>query len=499
MGVDAMLRDKTALELGRMVKAREVGVAELTRAALSASREAQEALNPFVTICEQEALKRADAVQARVDAGEDMSPVAGVPMAAKDLISTKGIRTTCASSMLDNYIPMYDAAVIEKLEASGAVMIGKLNMDEFAMGSTNETSAYGAVRNPWDTRRCPGGSSGGSAAAVAAGAASYTLGSDTGGSIRQPSAFCGVTGLKPTYGAVSRWGLIAYGSSLDQIGPIARDARDCAAVLAALSGEADARDGTSISFAFDPIPEEPSVKGLRIALPDEAFGQGLDEAVRERVLEGAKALESLGASVEWIPFPMAEYAVAAYYVIASAEAASNLSRFDGIRYGPGIADTGLSLDEAILRARSEGFGREVKRRLMLGNFVLSAGYYDAYYNKALQAKALLAQAYRRVFDKYDIIITPTAPSVAVPLGASLDDPLAMYMGDVYTVPVNLAGLPALSLPCGFTDGLPVGMQMIGEPLSDGRLLAAGAAYQLATSHHTRKPDWKAPAKGDVLR
>jgi aspartyl-tRNA(Asn)/glutamyl-tRNA(Gln) amidotransferase subunit A len=486
--------DLSALEIGAAIKSREIGVAELTRAALRQA--ADTPTNAFITICEEEALARAELVQSRVDGGEATSPLAGVPAAIKDNISTKGIRTTCASRILDNYIPMYDATAVERLYAADAVIIGKLNMDEFAMGSTNETSAFGAVRNPWDGDRCPGGSSGGAAAAVAARIIPYALGSDTGGSIRQPAAFCGVTGLKPTYGAVSRWGLIAYGSSLDQIGPLARDARDCAAILAALSGEADARDGTSVRYVPEPPPQcagqsqaldDPSLKGLRVALPREAFERGLSGDVRDATLAAAKTLETLGAVVEWIPFPMFEYAVAAYYIIASAEAASNLSRYDGIRYGRGVADVGLSLEEAILRARGEGFGREVKRRLMLGNFVLSAGYYDAYYNKALQAKALLCDAFREAFGRFDMMLTPTAPSAALRLGENLDDPLAMYMGDVYTVPVNIAGLPALSLPCGFSNGLPIGAQFIGAQFADAALLRAGAAYQSATDHHKRKP------------
>ncbi|GHU67126.1 glutamyl-tRNA(Gln) amidotransferase subunit A [Clostridia bacterium] len=489
------LLSHSALELGRLVQSRQVGVEELTRAALDAAMTSNGEINAFITFNKDEALSQARAIQSRIDSGEIMPKLAGVPVAVKDNINTRGLLTTCASRILDGYTPMYDATVVERLRDAGAVMIGKLNMDEFAMGSTTETSAYGPARNPWDTSRCPGGSSGGAAAAVAAGVVSFTLGSDTGGSIRQPSAFCGVTGHKPTYGAVSRWGLIAYGSSLDQIGPIAKSARECAAAMAVLCGE-DKRDGTSMPFTFDDSTvqsaDEDALKGLRVGVPDEAFESGLDSSVRARVLGAADLLSNMGASVERFSFPMFRYAVPAYYIIASAEAASNLSRYDGIRYGRGVIEPGLSLDEAIVRARSEGFGREVKRRLMLGNFALSAGYYDAYYNKALQAKALLCGAFDKAFERFDLILTPTAPTTAMRLGESLDDPLTMYLGDVYTVPVNLAGLPAVSLPCGFSEsgeskGMPVGMQFTGKAFSDVKVLRAAAAYQTVTDWHKGVP------------
>ncbi|MDR2657224.1 MAG: Asp-tRNA(Asn)/Glu-tRNA(Gln) amidotransferase subunit GatA [Oscillospiraceae bacterium] len=485
----------SAIKLGGLIQSKQIGVAELTRAAIEAAKESNDGINAFITINEEEAIRQARRVQSLIDNGDTPSKLAGVPCAVKDNISTRGTPTTCASRILGGYTPMYDATVVERLRAAGTVMIGKLNMDEFAMGSTTETSAYGSARNPWDPSRCPGGSSGGAAAAVAARVAPFTLGSDTGGSIRQPAAFCGVTGFKPTYGAVSRWGLIAYGSSLDQIGPIAKDARDCAAVMTILSGE-DKRDGTSTPFEFDDssianvnADSADLLVGLRVGVPDEAFETGLDPSVRARTLEAADTLSNLGAAVERFSFPMFKYAVPAYYIIASAEAASNLSRYDGIRYGRGVAEPGLPLDEAIIRARSEGFGREVKRRLMLGNFALSAGYYDAYYNKALQAKALLCGAFDAAFDRFDILLTPTAPTTAMRLGESLDDPLTMYLGDIYTVPVNLAGLPAVSLPCGFSDkdGMPVGMQFIGKAFSDVNVLRAAAAYQSATDWHQCAP------------
>ncbi|MDR1263835.1 MAG: aspartyl/glutamyl-tRNA amidotransferase subunit A, partial [Oscillospiraceae bacterium] len=359
----------SAIKLGGLIQSKQIGVEELTRAAIEAAKESNGNINAFITINEDEAIRQARSIQSRIDSGDIPSKLAGVPCAVKDNISTRGTPTTCASRILDGYTPMYDATVVERLRSAGAVMIGKLNMDEFAMGSTTETSAYGPARNPWDHARCPGGSSGGAAAAVAARVAPFTLGSDTGGSIRQPAAFCGVTGFKPTYGAVSRWGLIAYGSSLDQIGPIAKDARDCAAVMTILSGE-DKRDGTSMPFEFDDsfilninADSADLLNGLRVGVPDEAFETGLDPSVRARTLEAADTLSNLGAAVERFSFPMFKYAVPAYYIIASAEAASNLSRYDGIRYGRGVAEPGLPLDEAIIRARSEGFGREVKRRL----------------------------------------------------------------------------------------------------------------------------------------
>ncbi|GHV28277.1 aspartyl/glutamyl-tRNA amidotransferase subunit A [Clostridia bacterium] len=480
-------------ELSRGIRSGSIDVVELAESAVKTASQSQAALNAFVTITDERAIDDAKVIKKRLDAGENLPILAGIPTAIKDNISTKGIRTTCASNMLEPYVPIYDATVVQRLNDSGAVMLGKLNMDEFAMGSTSETSAFGPVKNPWDVTRSPGGSSGGAAAAVAAGAAAYTLGSDTGGSIRQPAAFCSVTGLKPTYGAVSRYGLIAYGSSLDQIGPIARSARDCAIVMQAIAGE-DERDGTSIECKINLPPDHIDLAGLRVGLPWEAYPDGLNSNVRSAVLAAADVLEKLGAAVEYIPFPMLEYAVAAYYIIASAEAASNLSRYDGIRYGKSFADNKTTLEEAIVKTRSRGFGREVKRRLMLGNFVLSAGYYDAYYNKALQAKARLARAFSDAFARYDAILTPTVPNVAPLIGSSLDNPLEMYLSDVYTVPVNLAGLPALSIPCGFADGLPIGAQLIGRTWSDSKLLEIGAAYQDATAFHTIRPPYAGGAK-----
>ncbi|MCI8496853.1 MAG: Asp-tRNA(Asn)/Glu-tRNA(Gln) amidotransferase subunit GatA, partial [Clostridiales bacterium] len=416
------------------------------------------------------------------------SPLAGVPVAVKDNICTRDELTTCGSHMLYNFRPPYHATVVEKLKETGAVLTGKLNMDEFAMGSTSETSYFGPVKNPWDTSRVPGGSSGGSAASVAAGEAFYTLGSDTGGSIRQPCSFCGVTGIKPTYGTVSRYGLVAYASSLDQIGPIARTAEDCAAALDVITGK-DPHDGTSVES-----PEKDflgnltsDIKGMKIGIPTDYYGEGLDSDVKERVLSVAKELEGLGAEVEEFRMPIVEYAVPAYYIIASAEATSNLSRYDGVKYGY-RAESPADLYDLYLKSRSEGFGMEVKRRIMLGNFVLSSGYYDAYYLKALRVKALIKYAFDEAFEKYDAILSPTAPTTALKMGESLNDPLKMYLGDIYTVSVNLAGLPGLVMPCGFDgNGMPVGAQLIGKPFGEQALLNAAHAYQQVTDFHTKRP------------
>lgn len=479
--------DLSALQLAKKLQAKEISVPEATGVMLKALKNAAP-LNVAVNLCEEQALARAQAVQKRLDAGEISSPLAGVPMAIKDNICTKGIPTTCGSKMLENFRPPYEATVADKLTQADTILCAKLNMDEFAMGSTTETSYFGQVKNPWDTSRVPGGSSGGSAAAVAAGAAWFTLGSDTGGSIRQPASFCGVTGIKPTYGRVSRYGLVAYGSSLDQIGPLARTAEDAAAVLDIISGY-DPADSTSLNQPAGGFLAglKDSVKGLKVGIPREYFGEGLEEDVKAAVLGAAKKLESMGAIVEEFSLPMTQYAIPTYYIIASAEASSNLSRYDGIKYGY-RPDQSEDLLDLYLKARSQGFGTEVKRRIMLGAFVLSSGYYDAYYKKALQAKALIKKAFDQSFEKYDVILSPAAPTAALKLGESLDDPLKMYLGDIYTVSVNLAGLPALVAPCGFTaGGLPIGMQLIGRPLEEGVLLSAAHAFQQATDYHTKKP------------
>lgn len=484
------LTDLTALEMGAAIKSRACGVEEAVRASLARIAALDGRIGAFITVCEQEALQEARRVQRGIDDGSLTHPLAGVPMALKDNLSTRGVRTTCGSRMLERYVPTFDATVVERLRALGAVCVGKTNMDEFAMGSSTETSYFHPTRNPFDPARVPGGSSGGSAAAVAAREVPYALGSDTGGSIRQPASFCGVTGLKPTYGAVSRYGLIAYASSLDQIGPLCRDALDAAAVHAAIAG-ADARDATSVQAPTLPPLGAPDLAGLCVGIPEEYLGEGLDPQVRARVLDCAQTLRELGAQVEPCSMPALRAAIPAYYVLASAEASSNLSRYDGIKYGYRAAprpDGEEDLTGLYARTRSEGFGREVKRRVLLGTFALCSGYYDAYYAKAQRARALIRASFDEALARFDALLGPTAPTTAFPLGERLDDPLQMYLGDIYTVSVNLAGLPGLSIPCGAdAQGLPVGAQLIAAPFGEGTLLRIAAAYQAATGHHRRAP------------
>ena len=481
------LFDLTALQLGKALKAGEVSVQEATQAALDAIAAREPECNSYITVLANQARERAKSLEGKLPD----SPLAGVPAGIKDNICTLGVKTSCASKILGDFAPPYDATVMEKFRSAGGIMLGKLNMDEFAMGSTTETSFYGPTRNPWDPERVPGGSSGGAAAAVAAGECWYALGSDTGGSIRQPAAYCGVTGMKPTYGTVSRYGLIAYASSLDQIGPLARSAEDCAAVLDLIQGR-DERDGTSLDFDCGHLLERLSadLTGMKIGIPMDCFGEGLDSEVRERVLSVAQVLRDRGAQVEECTLPVMQYVVPTYYIIAAAEASSNLSRFDGVKYGwraQGYED----LTDLYCKTRTEGFGREVQRRILLGTFVLSTGYYDAYYKKALQVKAVIKQAFDEAFGKYDLLLTPVAPTTAPKLGESLSDPLKMYLSDIYTVSVNLAGLPALSMPCGFdSKGLPVGAQLIGAPLMEQKVLNAAYAYQQDTDYHTKRPGAK---------
>ena len=480
------LRDLTALELGAAIKGGEVSVKEAVQAALDQISTQDDKLNAFITVTGRRALDRAEKLQAGVRDAE--SPLYGVPMAIKDNICTKGIRTTCASKILGNFAPPYDATAAERLERAGAVSLGKLNMDEFAMGSTSETSFYGPVRNPWDLERVPGGSSGGAAAAVAAGMGWYAVGSDTGGSIRQPASYCGVTGMKPTYGTVSRYGLIAYASSLDQIGPLCRDAADCAAVLDALMGR-DPRDGTSLDGGYGCLLAELSgdIRGMKIGLPVDCYGEGLDGEVKAAVLAAAGVLKDRGAEIVELSFPVMEYVVPAYYIIAAAEASSNLSRFDGVKYGWRAAEYD-GLTDLYRKTRTQGFGAEVKRRILLGTFVLSSGYYDAYYKKALQVKAVVKEAFDQAFQRCGLLLTPVAPTTAPRLGESLSDPLQMYLSDIYTVSVNLAGLPGLSMPCGFdSKSLPIGAQLIGPHFGEGRLLNAAHAFQQDTGYHKRAP------------
>lgn len=468
----------TALKLGQEIKKHRVSVREAVQAALGQIHKNEEKIHAYVTVEEEKALAQADRVQKAIDRGELEGPLAGVPAAVKDNICTEGMRTTCSSRILSGFIPPYSAEAVKKLEKAGVIILGKTNMDEFAMGSTTETSWYGPTRNPWNTAHVPGGSSGGSCAAVAAGEAFFALGSDTGGSIRQPSSFCGVTGIKPTYGTVSRWGLIAYGSSLDQIGPVGRDTADCAAVLDIIAGY-DEKDSTSMArdkYSFSEALTG-DVRGMKIGIPQDYLGEGLDDSVRQAVTAGAETLKECGAIVEYFNLGMVEYAIPAYYVIASAEASSNLARFDGVKYGY-RAEGCEDLHEMYKKSRSEGFGEEVKRRIMLGSFVLSSGYYDAYYLKALRTKALIKRAFDQAFSRYDIILGPAAPSTAPLLGDSLCDPLKMYLGDIYTVSANLAGIPGLSVPWGTdSQGLPIGFQLLGDCFREDNLFKAASACE----------------------
>ena len=472
------LMSLTAVELGKKIQAKEVTVEEAVKVAIASIKAKEEKINSFVTIDEEGALKKAAEVQAKIDAGELKGALAGVPVAIKDNMCTEGLLTTCSSKILYNFIPTYTAEAVKRLEDAGCVIVGKTNMDEFAMGSTTETSAFGETKNPWNTEHVPGGSSGGSCAAVAAEECFYALGSDTGGSIRQPSAFCGVTGIKPTYGTVSRYGLIAYGSSLDQIGPVAKDVTDCATILETITSY-DKKDSTSIQREETDFTSAlvDDVKGMKIGIPRDYFGEGLDAEVKDAILAAAKKLEEKGAIVEEFDLSLVEYAIPAYYVIADAEASSNLARFDGVKYGYRTKDY-EGLHNMYKKSRSEGFGAEVKRRIMLGSFVLSSGYYDAYYLKALRTKALIKQAFDKAFAKYDVILGPAAPTTAPKLGESLSDPLKMYLGDIYTVSVNLAGLPGISLPCGIdSKGLPIGMQLIGDCFKEKNIIRAAYAFE----------------------
>ena len=479
--------DLTALELGKKIKAGEITSLQATEAVIKQIKAVEEQVHSYVTLDEEGAMKRAKEVQAQIEAGTLTGPLAGVPAAIKDNMCTKDMRTTCSSKILENFVPTYTAEAVLNLEKAGAVILGKTNMDEFAMGSTTETSYYGVTRNPWNTEHVPGGSSGGSCAAVAANECFYALGSDTGGSIRQPSSFCGVTGIKPTYGTVSRYGLIAYGSSLDQIGPVAKDVSDCAAILEAISSH-DLKDSTSMARTDCDFTSalKDDVKGMKIGIPSSYFGEGLDEEVRAAILKAADILKEKGAIVETFDLGLVDYAIPAYYVIASAEASSNLSRFDGIKYGYRTKEY-EGLHNMYKKTRSEGFGPEVKRRIMLGSFVLSSGYYDAYYLKALRTKALIKKEFDKAFAKYDLILAPASPDTAPKLGASLSDPLKMYLGDIYTISVNLAGLPGMTVPCGLdSKGLPIGMQLIGDCFKEKNIIRAGYAFECTRKYEMPK-------------
>ena len=481
--------DMTAVSLGAAIKNKEVTVLEATEAVLAQIEAKESEYHCYVTVDREGALAAAERIQRKIDAGELTGPLAGVPVAIKDNMCTEGMLTTCSSKILGNFVPTFSSEAVLSLQKAGAVILGKTNMDEFAMGSTTETSAFGVTKNPRNPEHVPGGSSGGSAAAVAAQECFYALGSDTGGSIRQPASYCGVVGLKPTYGTVSRYGLIAYGSSLDQIGPLCKDVTDCATVMEIIATH-DPKDSTSVQrddtdFTGALVDD---VKGMKIGIPRDYFGEGLDPEVKEAVLAAAKVLEAKGANVEEFDLSLVEYAIPTYYTIAAAEASSNLERFDGIKYGYRTEEY-EGLHNMYKKSRSEGFGPEVKRRIMLGSFVLSSGYYDAYYLKALRVKALIKKAFDEAFAKYDVILGPVAPTTAPKLGASLSDPIKMYLSDIYTISVNLAGLPGLSIPCGMdSKGLPIGLQMIGDCFNEKKLIRAAFAYEQARGVFGKKED-----------
>mgnify|MGYP005842710219 FL=1 len=474
------LLDLTAMELAGQIKSGKTTAVEAMEAVIANIDSKEEELNCYVTFDREAALSEAKEAQKKIEAGELTGPLAGVPIAIKDNMCTEGVLTTCSSKILGNFIPQFSSEAVKRIEEAGAVVIGKTNMDEFAMGSTTETSAYGPTKNPWNTEHVPGGSSGGSAAAVAANECFCALGSDTGGSIRQPASYCGVVGMKPTYGTVSRYGLIAYGSSLDQIGPLCKDVTDCATIMEVIASH-DKKDSTSVERKDTDFTSAlvDDVAGMRIGIPRDYFGEGLDPQVKEAVLSAAEVLKSKGAIVEEFDLSLVEYAIPTYYTIAAAEASSNLERFDGVKYGFRAKDYD-GLHSMYKKTRSEGFGPEVKRRIMLGSFVLSSGYYDAYYLKALRVKAMIKKAFDEAFAKYDVILGPVAPTTAPKLGSSLADPIKMYLGDIYTISVNLAGLPGISVPCGKDDnGLPIGVQLIGDCFNEKKLIQTAYAYEQA--------------------
>lgn len=482
------LFDHSISELHKKLHSKEISVTDLVAESYKRIAQVEDKVQAFLTLDEENARAKAKELDEKVGKADEYGLLFGLPIGVKDNIVTKGLRTTCASKILANFDPIYDATVVQKLQTAETVTIGKLNMDEFAMGSSNENSGFKPTKNPWNIEYVPGGSSGGSAASVAAGEVLFSLGSDTGGSIRQPAAYCGVVGLKPTYGRVSRFGLVAFASSLDQIGPITRTVADNAYLLQAIAG-VDKMDGTSAPVD---VPDYLSaltgdVKGLRIAVPKEYLGEGVGEEARQSVLAALKVLEGMGATWEEVSLPHSKYALATYYLLSSSEASANLARFDGVRYGV-RSDNASSLIELYKQTRSEGFGDEVKRRIMLGTFALSSGYYDAYYKKAQQVRTLIKNDFENVFKKYDVIIGPTAPSTAFKIGEKIDDPLTMYANDILTIPVNLAGVPGISVPCGFgANGLPLGLQIIGKHFDESTVYRVAHAFEQATNYHKQKP------------
>lgn len=481
------LNELTIAQLHQQLVAGKISAVELTQAFLARIAATNEKINAFITVCEQEALAAAEAADQRLAAG-NAGLLTGIPLAVKDIFNTLDVRTTCASKILANYISPYDATVVARLREQGAVLLGKLNMDEFAMGSSSENSAAGPVRNPWNQERVAGGSSGGSAAAVAAGQALVALGTDTGGSVRQPASYCGVVGMRPTYGRVSRYGVIAYASSLDQVGPLARNVEDCAILLGAVAGY-DPADSTSVNT---PVPDyradlKAGVRGKKIGLPREYFVEGLDPDVKESLAAAIETYRALGAEIVDVSLPHTDYAVACYYLIATAEASSNLARYDGVRYGVRV-DKGDGLIKMYAQTRSAGFGAEVKRRIMLGTYALSSGYYDAYYLKAQKVRTLIRQDFVKAFEQVDLMLTPVAPTPAFRLGEKVDDPLQMYLSDIFTIPVNLAGTCGMSVPCGVSrEGLPIGLQLLGRPFAEAELLQAAWAFENATDFGRKQP------------
>jgi len=481
------LHQLTISQAHQLLKERKISAVELTKASLAHLAKVENKVRACIHICEDIALDQAKEADKAIGGGK-IKPLAGIPALIKDVICTRGIKTTCSSKILENFVPPYDATVTEKLKATNAIILGKTNMDEFAMGSSTENSAFFSTRNPWDLDRVPGGSSGGSAVAVAADEAIYALGSDTGGSIRQPAGFCSVVGLKPTYGRVSRYGLVAFASSLDQIGPITKDVADCALVLNVIAGH-DPQDSTS---SPNPVPDytkslKADIKNLRIGIPKEYFVEGMQPEVRDSIEAAIKKLQELGAKVDReVSLPLTKYALAVYYIIAPSEASANLARYDGVKYGFSYRDT-TNMWEAMEKTKQFGFGAEVKRRIMLGTYALSAGYYDAYYLKAQKVRTLIIREFKDAFKKYDVLVTPTSPTVPFKLGEKLDDPIQMYLSDVCTLPINIAGLPAISIPAGFAGGLPIGLQIIGKPFDEETMLHIAFAYEQATDWHKRKP------------
>lgn len=482
------LYDLTIHELHEKLKKKEITSLDLTEAFLKRIDAVEGKIKAYITVTKEDAIKQAMEADKRIASGKDITPLTGVPISVKDIFCTKGILTTCASKILNSFVPPYDATVIKKLKEAGAVILGKNNMDEFAMGSSTENSAFFITKNPWNTERVPGGSSGGSAASVSAGECAGSIGTDTGGSIRQPASCCGIVGLKPTYGRISRYGMIAFASSLDQAGPLTKDIKDCAIMLNAMAGY-DPYDSTSIDT---PVPDytkalTKDIKGLRVGIPKEYLIKGLDSDVEKAVKEAIEVLKKQGVSVVDVSLPHTDYAIAVYYLVATAEASSNLARYDGVKYGHRAKDS-KNLMDMYCKTRDEGFGPEVKRRIMLGTYSLSAGYYDAYYKKASQVRTLIKRDFEEAFKKCDVILTPTAPTPAFKIGEKTADPLTMYLSDIFTISCNLAGIPGLSLPCGFTkDNLPIGLQILGKPLDENTVLKTAYAYEQATDWHKKRP------------